>query len=104
MNKIGYYFDFDGAIEHMEAICDWLRANDVTPGDVRVTSKVVFEGESMTLDVFKLNESGHKYAEGPDGPAAMTTLTVPVKVPPPDDVMAALRPLETAEPTPGGTT
>lgn len=89
---IGYYFDYDACIELQKPICAWLEANNVVPGTVPVTAKVVFDNGSMTLDVW-LTRDGEKYLEG--GEPARGTLTVPVLVEPSAEVMSALRPLAT---------
>lgn len=77
-------FDRDEVVPEFDPIMAWLRANNVVPENVPLDAEVEFnDDDTMTIDVFLLNENGRKYLVPGTEKAAMGTVTVPLLVPPP---------------------
>lgn len=79
-----YRFVSKRTLAEMDAICAWLKANDITPGDVPLDAKVVIEGGRLTVDVHLRNANGRKYVDPKTGEVASGTRTVQLKQPPPN--------------------
>lgn len=74
----------------MDAICDWLRANDITPGDVPIDAAVTLDRRNMTVDVYLRTPDGALVLERHRDEVARGRLTVPIRRRPP--VLASLSP------------
>lgn len=69
------------AIHVMDDICQWLRANDVTPGHVPIWAVPRISDGRMTMPVYLMRD-GKKYI-GDDGEIAFGSIDVPLLEEPP---------------------
>lgn len=70
-----------------EAVADWLRANDIDPGDVPIDGPIAIDDEQRIRYAALLrNEAGHRYVDQATGDAAREERTAPLKVDPPTNV------------------
>ncbi|MFM9604261.1 hypothetical protein [Streptomyces turgidiscabies] len=76
----------------MDAVADWMRANDIDPNDVPIDSPISIEpdtagGDSRIRYTAHLrNEQGRKYVEETTGDVAQEERTTPLKAKPPANV------------------
>lgn len=76
----------------VDALADWLRANDVEPGDVPMDSSITIERE--TIDgawciryvALVRNEAGRIYLDGDTGRPAEEERTAILNVDPPENI------------------
>lgn len=77
-------FDADQVVPEFDPIMAWLRFNGIVPENVPIDATVVFnDDDTMTVDVFLVNEDGRKYALPDTGEPARGVQTVPLLVSPP---------------------
>lgn len=89
-----------------EGLCDWLRANGISPEQVPVDERPTLVDDRLTIRLFKGNETGNQVWDpnllgqlhgerlrDPDTGAPFTFVAVlPIRVPPTDDVLLWLAP------------
>ena len=64
-------------------ICDWLRANDINPNVVPADAVPKIAGGQITTVIYLSNDNGRRFIDPDTGDAAMSAVTVPLKVAPP---------------------
>lgn len=74
----------------MDEICDWLRANGITPGDVPLGEVPKIKDGAVTVDVYL--RPRRLVGDGPDAPVARKTISVPLVVAPPASIAPEDRP------------
>lgn len=93
-----YRFDPDLIPRELAAICDWARANNLTPEQIPVDALVTIDGRNLTVEVWA-DLAGNPSLKAWAGPAPdlmppRCTVTVPLLVKPP--AFAALKPVDAA--------
>lgn len=93
-----YRFDPDLVPLEMTAICDWARANTLTPEHIPCDALVTIDGTNLTVEVWAdlAGNPSHKAWHGPapDYEPLRCTITVQLVVKPP--AFAALKPVDAA--------
>jgi hypothetical protein len=67
----------------MDAVADWLRANDIDPCDVPIHGPITIGHERIQYAAHLRNEAGRKYVDETTGDVAQEKRTAPLKVEPP---------------------
>jgi hypothetical protein len=89
-----------------EGLCDWLRANGISPEQVPADERPILVGDKLTIRLFKGGETGNQVWDpnslgqlhgtrvwDPDTDAPVTFVaTLPISVSPTDDVLLWLAP------------
>lgn len=90
--------------ERREAVCQWLAANGIDPKTVPIDADMTISegtaGRFLSCEVFDLTPDGHRQVDEHGDKAAVTAVSVPLKVEPPtwwqpyqkptrDDLLAA---------------
>ncbi|MGW0914663.1 hypothetical protein ACWD1Z_23340 [Streptomyces sp. NPDC002784] len=70
----------------MDAVADWLRANDVEPNDVPIEGPITIEEGHIRYAALLRNEAGRRYVDESTGEAAREERTVQLKIDPPENV------------------
>jgi len=70
----------------VDAVADWLRANDIDPNDVPIGGPLAVEGGRIHYAALLRNEAGHRYVNESTGDAAREERTAPLKIKPPANV------------------
>ena len=76
--------------EHMNPMCDWLRANGIEPKTVPVSSRITVSNGYIATTVFKFNEAGRRYVDQATDEVAQETRIFPLLAPMPEKLRAAL--------------
>jgi len=75
-----------------DRLCDWLRLNGINPHHVPHDERPTYADGKLTLRMKLLNDKGKQQFD-PSGDGVLThAVTVPVEVPPTDDVLLWLAP------------
>jgi hypothetical protein len=75
-----------------DRLCDWLRLNDIEPNHVPAYERPTYADGKLTLRMRLLDANGKpQYTPAGDG-LLEHTVTLPVEVPPTDDVLLWLAP------------
>lgn len=79
--------------EYREAICEWLRANDIDPNLCPIEGRASVADGQITVDLHLLNDKGRKQLDpNHEDRLATRTVTVPLKVEPAGLVLEWLMP------------
>jgi hypothetical protein len=70
----------------VDAVADWLRANDIDPRDVPVEGPIAIDQGHIRYTVLLRNEDGHLYRDPVTDDAAREERTAALKVEPPENV------------------
>lgn len=79
----------DTVLTIMGDICDWLRANGITPGDVPIEEVPRLANGKITLRVYQRNQAGRHHVT--NGQIATEVRTYPLRKQPPGKLAAWLR-------------
>ena len=76
----------------LDAVADWLRANDIDPNDVPINGPIAIDeatadrGRLIRYTAMLRNEAGRHYADESTGDVAQEERVVPLAVEPPANV------------------